>query len=80
MAGALENRVHYVRDVTMGEDQNQMWTGNAPQVLAALRNGIVSLLRVSGWKSIAEALRHYSAAVSNALCLINSPLHSLLRL
>lgn len=76
----IENQVHYVRDVTMGEDQNQMWTGNAPQVLAAMRNGIISLLRVSGWKSIAEALRHYSAAVSNVLHLINSPLHSLLRL
>ncbi len=76
----IENRVHYVRDVTMGEDQNQMHTGNAPQVLAALRNGIISLLRVSGWKSIAEALRHYSAAVSNALLLISSPLHSLIRL
>ena len=76
----IENRVHYVRDVTMREDQNQMRAGNAPQVLAALRNGIISLLRVSGWKSIAEALRHYNAALSNALHLINSPLHSLLRL
>lgn len=76
----IENRVHYVRDVTMGEDQNQMHTGNAPQVLAALRNGIITLLRVSGWQSIAQALRHYSAAVSNALSLINSPLHSLPRL
>ena len=76
----IENRVHYVRDVTMGEDQNQMRVGNAPQVLAAVRNGIISLLRVSGWTSIAEALRHYSAALSNALHLINSPLHSLLRL
>lgn len=76
----IENRVHYVRDVTMGEDQNQMRAGNAPQVFAALRNGIISLLRVSGWKSIAEALRHYSASLSNALRLINSPLLSLLRL
>ena len=76
----IENRVHYVRDVTMGEDQNQMRAGNAPQVLAALRNGIISLLRISGWKSIAEALRHYSAALTNALRLINSPPHSLLRL
>ena len=74
----IENRVHYVRDVTMGEDQNQMRTGNAPQVLAALRNGLISLLRASGWKSIAEALRHYSASGSNALHLINSPIHSLL--
>lgn len=76
----IENRVHYVRDVTMGEDQNQMRSGNAPQVLAALRNGILSLMRMSGWTSIAEGLRHYAAAVSNALHLIDSPLHSILRL
>jgi hypothetical protein len=74
----IENRVHYVRDVTMGEDRNQMHTGNAPQVLAALRNGILTLLRCVGWTSITQALRHYTAALSNALRLINSPFHALI--
>lgn len=34
----IENRVHYVRDVTLGEDASQVRAGRAPQVLAALRN------------------------------------------
>ncbi len=66
----IENRVHYVRDVSMGEDQNQMHSGNAPQVLAALRNSLITLMRFVGWRSIAQALRHYDAAVSRALHLV----------
>ena len=41
----IENRDHYVRDETLGEDRSQTHTGNAPQVLAALRNGLLALLR-----------------------------------
>jgi hypothetical protein len=38
----IENRVHYVRDVTMGEDGNRTRVGSGPQVLAALRNAVIS--------------------------------------
>ena len=63
----IENKVHYVRDVTMGEDAHQMYTGHAPQVLAAIRNALLNLLRAAGWTNMAAALRHYSASVNNAL-------------
>lgn len=66
----IENRVHYVRDVTMGEDAGQLHTGSAPQVLAALRNAILSLYRSRGWQNIADAIRHYDAAVARAAELI----------
>lgn len=69
----IENRVHYVRDVTMGEDANQMRVGNAPQVLAALRNAILNLIRKKGWTNIADGLRHYGAYAQRALSLISSP-------
>jgi len=69
----IENRVHYVRDVTMGEDANQMRSGNAPQVLAALRNSIINLIRRKGWTNIADGLRHYGAYVHRALALVTSP-------
>jgi hypothetical protein len=39
----IENRKHYVRDVTMGEDRNQMHTGDGPRVLASLRSGLLDL-------------------------------------
>jgi len=47
--------VHYVRDVTMGEDANQTHVGHAPHVLAALRNAILNLFRRHGWTNIAAA-------------------------
>ena len=53
----IENRLHWVRDVTMGEDASRIRTGAAPQVMAALRNATISLLRLLGATNIAEALR-----------------------
>ena len=44
----IENRAHYVRDVTMGEDANRTRGGSGPQVLAALRNAAISQLRMAG--------------------------------
>lgn len=53
----IENRLHYVRDVTLGEDASQVRKGAAPQVMAALRNVVLSLLRSLGESNIAAALR-----------------------
>lgn len=69
----IENQVHYVRDVTMGEDAHQMHIGNAPHALAALRNALLNILRAVGWTNIAAALRHYSYSLSAALEVIGLP-------
>lgn len=68
----IENKVHYVRDETMGEDRCQVYLGNAPQALAALRNGIIGMLRHEGWCNIASALRYFGASVPRALRLIGA--------
>ena len=68
----IENRVHYVRDVTMGEDACQMRAGNAPQTMATLRNALLSLFRRNGWNNIADALRYYAANFSQALELVGA--------
>jgi predicted transposase YbfD/YdcC len=70
---AIENRVHYVRDVTWGEDAGQVRRGHAPQALAALRNALLSLLRALGWTQIADATRHYGAFAHRAITLLSSP-------
>ena len=57
---AIENRLHYVRDVTLGEDASQVRSGSAPQVLAALRNAVLGLLRQAGCANIAAGLRHHA--------------------
>lgn len=57
---AIENALHWVRDVVFDEDRHQLRTGNGPQVMATLRNTAISLLRLAGWISIAAGLRHHS--------------------
>jgi predicted transposase YbfD/YdcC len=69
----IENRVHHVRDRTLGEDAGQVRRGRAPQALAALRNGLLGLLRALGWANIADALRHYGAFAHRALALLSTP-------
>lgn len=51
----IENGLHYVRDVTFGEDARQIRTGNAPRVMAGLRNLAISALRQAGITNIAKA-------------------------
>lgn len=70
---AIENKLHYVRDVTMREDASQVRTGSAPEVLAALRNLVVGLLRRAGVTNIAAALRHYSYKPKEVLVLLGVP-------
>ncbi len=67
----IETKLHYVRDVTFGEDLSQVRTGQAPRVMATLRNTAISLLRLNGWTNIAKALRHHARDPERALtCLL----------
>lgn len=66
----IENRLHYVRDVTLGEDASQVRCGAAPQVMAALRNTTIGLMRLAGTANIAAALRRHSAHPTEALALL----------
>ena len=70
---SIENRLHYVRDVTMKEDASQVRSGAAPQVMAAVRNAVLGLLRQTGASNIAAALRHYSYKPLEALALLGIP-------
>ena len=66
----IENSLHWVRDVTFAEDLSQIHTGNAPQVMATLRNLVISLHRLAGATNIAKALRHYAHNAARTLQLI----------
>jgi hypothetical protein len=69
----IENQLHWVRDVTYGEDDSQVRSGAAPQVCAALRNLAIALLRRSGVENVAAALRTHSARPRAALALVLAP-------
>jgi len=57
----IENRVHWVRDVTLGEDNCAVHKNGAHQVLAALRNLLLTLVWLDGYTSAAAAIDEYSA-------------------
>jgi predicted transposase YbfD/YdcC len=67
---SIENRVHWVRDVTFDEDRSQVRTGSGPQVMATLRNTAISMLRLDGWSNIAAGLRHHARSPEAPLTLL----------
>jgi hypothetical protein len=69
----IENRLHYVRDVTLGEDSCRVRKGSAPQVLAAVRNAVVYLLAGLGTPSRAAAIRRLNAHPEEAIALLDLP-------
>lgn len=68
----IENRLHWVRDVTFDEDRCQVRSGAAPQALAACRNLAIGLLRRRGYTNIAAALRTHAGRPGWAVALVLS--------
>jgi predicted transposase YbfD/YdcC len=68
----IENRLHWVRDVTYQEDKSLVRTGNAPRVMASLRSLAISLLRIGGHANIAAANRHHARDPQRTLKLLQT--------
>jgi predicted transposase YbfD/YdcC len=67
---SIENSLHYVRDVTFGEDRSQLRSGHAPQIMAALRNLVMTLIHRQGSDQIAESRRQFAYHPQRALKLL----------
>ncbi len=72
----IENRSHYVRDVTFGEDHSQVRVGSIPQVMAALRHTAIGLMRLAGATNVAAACRRHAARPHEAVALVISPVRT----
>ena len=68
----IENRLHWVRDVTYQEDNSLVRTGNAPRVMATLRSLAISLLRLDGHVNIAAVNRHHARDPQRTLKLLQA--------
>jgi predicted transposase YbfD/YdcC len=66
----IENRLHYRRDVTLGEDASQVRINGAPAVLAALNGGILALSDFLGVRNLAKQMIHYCAQPREVLQLL----------
>jgi predicted transposase YbfD/YdcC len=69
----IENRLHYVRDVTYTEDHSHVRTANAPRTMATLRNLAISTHRLTGATNIAQALRRMTNDITRPLNLLGIP-------
>lgn len=69
----IENKSHWVRDVTFNEDHSQVRCGSIPETMAALRNTVIGLMRLAGETNIAAACRRLAARPWATLALIGIP-------
>lgn len=67
---SIENKTHWVRDVTYDEDRSQIRAGTGPHVMAALRNAAIGALRLAGATNIAAANRHHAHDTNRPLALL----------
>jgi predicted transposase YbfD/YdcC len=68
----IENKLHWVRDVTYQEDKSLVRTGNAPRVMATIRSLAISLLRLDGHDNIAATNRHHARDPQRTLKLLQT--------
>ncbi len=68
----IENKLHWVRDVTYQEDKSLVRTGNAPRVMASLRSLAISIPRLDGHTNIPAANRHHARGPQRTLKLLQA--------
>ena len=66
----VENRLHWRRDVTLGEDACQTRTGPAPALLARLNSTVLSLMDRLGVRNVAQQARYLDAHLEQAIQLL----------
>jgi predicted transposase YbfD/YdcC len=66
----IENELHYVKDVVAHEDDIKIKHPNAAAVLAVIRNAMLSIFRLNGYKSIKSAIRNYGGNLNFLLNLV----------
>jgi predicted transposase YbfD/YdcC len=71
---AIENHLHYPRDVWFREDASRVRSGQAPRMMASCRNAVLNLLRTFGYCSLKRAREQFAANPSRALGLLELPI------
>jgi predicted transposase YbfD/YdcC len=72
----IENKLHWVRDVVLGEDKSTIHLGAGPQVVGAIRNTVLNVLRKAGHAKISAQLRYNSRNPIGALTLLGISISS----
>ena len=70
---AIENRLHYRRDVSLKEDRCRLRTGHAARTMAILNNLVLALIDRLDFHTLPDARRKFSAKPLEALKLLFQP-------
>lgn len=66
----IENKLHWVRDVTFDEDRSRIRKGHGAHMMASLKNLAISILRTVGFQNIAKGLRSCARNITQVFRLI----------
>ena len=66
----IENRLHYVKDVTLKEDESKIRSGNAPAILSLIRNLVINIARCNGENRIKKYIRQCSGNIEFIVSLL----------
>jgi predicted transposase YbfD/YdcC len=67
---AIENKLHFRRDGSLGEDACQTRSGPVPSLLAQLNSAVLSLMDRAGVGNVARQMRFFDAHPEQALALL----------
>lgn len=67
---SIENRLHWVKDVVLNEDNSTIRLGNAPANLSIIRAIALNILRRNGYPFITKAQRFLSNDIDKLLFLV----------
>jgi len=70
---AIENKLHYRRDVSLNEDRCRLKTGHAPRTMAIINNLALALIDRLDFNSVPDARRRFAAKPQQALSLLFQP-------
>ena len=68
----IENRLHWRRDATLGEDACQTRTGSVPDLLARLNTTVLCLMDRLGVRNVPRQIRYLDAHLEQAIQLLLS--------
>jgi predicted transposase YbfD/YdcC len=73
---SIENKIHWVRDVTLSEDSSKVRTDSRPRIMATLRNLVIGLIRQARHTRIAATIRKIRNSPHLIYALMGLPLTS----
>ncbi|CAM3564911.1 hypothetical protein POKO110462_09430 [Pontibacter korlensis] len=72
LAGGIGNRVHWEKDMTLGEDGNGISKGQAPENLSLWKSVALNIVRKSGFRSMKEAIMAFANRINAMAKLIRT--------